>query len=47
MHLLEILIDLKACQAFSRFKMAIFYFICIFFFCFGLNFLFFAVVVVF
>lgn len=32
MHLLEILIDLKACQAFSRFKMAIFYFICIYLF---------------
>lgn len=32
MHLLEILIDLKARQAFSRFKMAIFYFICIYLF---------------
>ena len=38
MHLLEILIDLKACQAFSRFKMAIFYFICIYlFFALGLT----------
>jgi len=27
MHLLQILIDLKTCQAFPRFKMAIFYFI--------------------
>lgn len=38
MHLLEILIDLKARQAFSRFKMAIFYFICIYlFFALGLT----------
>ena len=46
MHLLEILIDLKACQAFSRFKMAIFYFICIFFLL-WVKLSFFAVVVVF
>ena len=40
MHLLDILIDLKACQSFSRFKMAIFYFIFFKFYFFALDFFF-------
>lgn len=38
MHVLEILIDLKTCQTFSKFKMALFYFIFLIVFALGFFF---------